>query len=196
MWLVACQILCKAQQVTLDALGGKELTFDNTPHHEVDTIPTSNVAYQKPASATLKLSSHIVYNIDIYMDPEKWGSKKINDTIEYKFFRNGGGEPLGLLVAEPNPTTYASIAELAIKNAEKGGGPVNVIKKEFRKVNGRKVLFLEYTANISIVNFTYLNYYYTSEYGTIQFVTYTITDLIDKNKDDLQDLLNGLVATE
>jgi hypothetical protein len=193
--LVVCQILCRAQ-VSVDPLSGKELTFGNVPGQKPDTIPTSKLVYQKPASATLKLSSRIAYSITLYLDPKKWSSTKVNDTIEFKFYRAGTQENIGMLIAEPNPSTYPAMAELAIKNAERGASDVKLIKKEYRKVNGSKMLFLQFTANISGINFTYYNYYYTGGLGTVQLLTYTITDIADKNKQDLQDLLNGLVARE
>jgi len=197
--LLVCQLLCRAQAV-VDPHTGNEFPLSddrNTANKapvETLNLPTSNVVYQKPVSATKKLTSSIVQNISIYSDPQKWDFKRAGDTIEYKIFRAGTTQNMGILISEPAPTTFSAMRDLAIKNAERVAGDVKVIKEEYRKVNGHKVLFSQFTATLSGINFTYFNYYYTSDFGTVQFMTFTITDIVDKDKKDIQDLLNGLVV--
>jgi hypothetical protein len=198
--LAACQVLTHAQAVVNPRTGNEFPVVDdrnggNKVPAETLNLPTSSVVYQKPASATKKITSYIAGNIDIYIDPKKWEFRRAGDTIEYKIYRAGTERNYGILISEPAPTTFGTMRDAALKNAQKAAGDLKVVKEEFRKVNGHKVLFLEFTGFISGINFTYLNYYYTSDFGTVQFMTYGVTGMLEKDKqekEDMQDLLNGL----
>jgi hypothetical protein len=43
------------------------------------------------------------------------------------------------------------------------------------------------------IKFTYFGYYYSNAEGTVQFITYTSQNLLDKYKESIEELLNGLV---
>jgi hypothetical protein len=45
--------------------------------------------------------------------------------------------------------------------------------------------------SIDGIKFTYLGYYYSSEGGTIQFISYTTQSLLEEYKNDMFGLLNG-----
>ena len=192
--LLTCQVFCRAQQVTLDPYNGRELISNNTPNQAPDTIATSSVVYHKSDSATLKASSHVVYNIDVYIDPKKWAAVRVSDTIEYKFYRAGTYENMGMLISEQNRMSLLDMKSAVLRNASRGGpSGVRLIKEEYRNVNGRKVLFLKFTTLLGGIGFTYWGYYYSSEYGITQLLTFTPTGLSEKNEEDFEDFLNGLV---
>ena len=58
-------------------------------------------------------------------------------------------------------------------------------------VNGKKIFFMQMNGSIEGMKFTYLGYYYSSEGGTIQFISYTTQNLLEEYKNDMFELLNG-----
>lgn len=70
---------------------------------------------------------------------------------------------------------------------------MQVVKEEYRYVNGLKVLMIQMTGTIQGIRFTYYGYYYTSDNGTIQFLTYTGENLFEGYLKEIEPFLNGLV---
>ena len=68
---------------------------------------------------------------------------------------------------------------------------MRIVEREFRVVNGNKLVYMEMRGSMNGIDFTYRGYYFSDASGTTQFVTYTGTNLRDKYADDTENLLNG-----
>ena len=74
------------------------------------------------------------------------------------------------------------------------GAPV--VKEEYRKVNDNIVLLMQLNGTMKGIKFTYYGYYYSSNEGSVQLVTFTATNLFDQQKKDMEEFLNGFVSTK
>lgn len=58
---------------------------------------------------------------------------------------------------------------------------------------GVKVLLLQMNGTMQGIRFSYYGYYFSNSNGTVQFVTYTSTNLITSYLPKIELLLNGIV---
>jgi len=84
------------------------------------------------------------------------------------------------------------LVDIAVENARTAASNLNVLKQEYRIVNGKKVIYMEMTGIIRGLNVTYLRYYFSSPSGSTQFLAYTATSKVDAYRDSMIKLLNGL----
>ena len=87
------------------------------------------------------------------------------------------------------------LPDIALSNAQEAegaGADIKILKREYRTVNGKKVLYMEMGGTMGGIKFTYLGYYYSDTYGTTQFIVFTAANLVDKYRSEIDRLLNGL----
>ncbi|MEO6671601.1 MAG: hypothetical protein ABIN36_19110 [Ferruginibacter sp.] len=102
----------------------------------------------------------------------------------------------GLLITEKIEVPMSALEAAALNNAREVSPDISIVKKEYRKVNGKPVLMMQMTGMITGIKFIYFGYYYSSKKGTTQLLTYTAANLLDEYHDDLEEFLNGFVAGE
>ena len=86
------------------------------------------------------------------------------------------------------------LAGIALNFLLNQGSDVKAVNKEYRVVNGNKVLFTESDATISGIKVTYLTYYYSNSRGSSQLIAFTGRKLADKYESEIFELLNGLIV--
>lgn len=156
-------------------------------------IPINPKNYVKSASAGFLLKSTKM-GLGFWMDPKKWSFKKAvnNDDAEYELqFKNG--DLYGMIITEKIEIPLETMKEIAVANARNVSPDIRITKEEYRTVNGNKVLNLRMDGTMKGIKFTYFGYYYSNAEGTVQFITYTSQNLLDKYKESIEELLNGLV---
>ena len=133
-------------------------------------------------------------NIGIWINPKSWSFTKgsENDASEFKFQKKGG-DLYGMLIAEKTQISIENLKNIAVSNAKSVSPDINVIKEEYRKVNGIQVLLLQMSGTIQGFRFTYYGYYYSNANGTIQLLTYSGENLFPQFLGDMEEFLNGLV---
>ena len=99
-----------------------------------------------------------------------------------------------MAVTEAIEIDLTSLTDIALSTAKSVAPDTRIIKKEYRVVNNKKVIYMEMSGTIKSIKFTYLSYYYTSPLGSTQLVVYTGTNLVNKYKNEIGDLLNGLTT--
>ncbi len=99
-----------------------------------------------------------------------------------------------MVIAEGIQVEREALINLAISNARNAAPDVKVIEKEYRTVNGKKIIYMKMQGTIQSIKFTYLGYYYSDKTGSTQLLTYTASNLVEKYKPEIFDLLNGLVT--
>ncbi|MCK5871941.1 MAG: hypothetical protein KAG26_03860 [Methylococcales bacterium] len=128
----------------------------------------------------------IVYNANL------WKKKKSTNSdadiqLEYK-----DGSGYAMLIFDRTPIALDKLKQQAVKNMNSVVSQVEIISEEKKQINGYKAIQLKIDSTIEDTPFSYLNYYVTGDWGTIQFVTYTAATLMPDYEDDFLDLLDGL----
>jgi len=161
----------------------------------IDELQLNNTKFKKPAKSSFLLKStrnHSAY----WINTDKWSFKKTkssDDASEYTFQLKNKAL-YAMAITEEISIPIASLIEIAFNNAKDVAPDVNIISKEYRVVNGKKVVFLEMAGTLDGIKFTYRGYYYSDKFGTTQLVAYTSTNLVQKYETEINNFLNGLVT--
>lgn len=101
-----------------------------------------------------------------------------------------------MVITEELEIGQENLFKIALNNAkEKSGNEVDLKFAEHRTINGAEVIRAVYTVNINGLHLIFDAYFYSTEKGSIQFMTWTGNNLWEKCKDqEIAHLLNGLVV--
>jgi len=157
-------------------------------------ININNAVFSKSKNQTFQLKS-TKNDAAIWLDPSKWSFRKPAATApgEYEF-QLKGRDLYGMAITEGVQIGIEALADVALVNARSADPDAAVVKREYRVVNGRKLIFQELAGTIQSIPFTYLGYYYSDASGSTQFITYTGSNLVDKYRPEITEFLNGLVT--
>lgn len=149
--------------------------------------------FSKSKNSTFFVKSKVL-SLGVWINPVKWSFEKgeAAESREYKF-QEKDESLYGMLITEKLKVPLETLVSIAIENGRKAAPDLKVIKQEYRIVNGTKVMMMQMSATIQGINFVYYGYYYTSESGSVQFLSYTSQDLLNNYLDDIEELLNGFV---
>ena len=162
---------------------------DNTELIELNTNPKKFV---KGAGGYLLKSSRT--NTGIYMD-KKWQQIKGQGNAEIEYtFRLKDQDAYGMLITERIQVPMERMADLAFFNASNVSEDAKIVEKEYRFVNGKKVLYLRMNARVQGIDFAYLGYFYSDENGTTQLLMYTGKSLLDEYEPRIEEFMNGFVV--
>jgi hypothetical protein len=171
--------------------------YENNDDINRTNIPTNPNLFKKDNSSTFLLKSNKV-EIGFWINPKEWSFKKSKNgsVLEYNLELKKEGNLLGLIITERVEMPLQSLRTMALINAKNASPDVEIVEEEYRNVNGLDVLFLRMNGTVQGMKFAYFGYYYSSSVGTVQFITYTFQNLIDKYLIDCEKLLNGLVEVK
>lgn len=157
-------------------------------------IDTNVTVFSKKPIDSFQINSTRT-NVGVFFDTKSWTLEKGEPTEASEYsFKSLGKDIVGKFITERIEIPLQKFPDIAISNARKVAPDARIVKKEFRKVNGNKVLCMQINGTTQGVNFAYLGYYYSSNKGTVQFVTYTTQSLLSEYYNTMQSLLNGLVV--
>jgi hypothetical protein len=134
-----------------------------------------------------------VKTIKIKYDPNKWKIKNNTDDpnkVEISFFK---GDLYAMVIAERFEMDIDGLKELALRNALSAANDARIVFEEERFVNGKKLVCMKIEGTIQKIKFAYFGYYYASEQGVIQLLTYTSRNLLQEYQEEVNEFLNGLV---
>ncbi|MDN4503430.1 hypothetical protein QX776_13545 [Alteromonadaceae bacterium BrNp21-10] len=155
-------------------------------------IPTNPNKFTQPDSSNFTLKSSKT-NSSFAINSKKWKFKKNkngHESAEYTFEFNDG-DIYGMAISEQVQVDVEELVKIAFNNALAAAPDTQIIKKEYRMVNGHKVIYMEMIGTIQSIKFQYLGYYYSNESGSTQFLAYTGANLVKKFQDDIDNFLNG-----
>jgi hypothetical protein len=199
--LVICSALVSAQQSAVTQTGEQVIlnddgtwTYVNKDTINADEILTNPEKYSKSDKSSFLLKSTRL-SLGCYLDPKKWTFKKgeESDAAEYEINNIDDGL-YGMMITEKLDLPLESLANIAIDNARDAAPDVRVNKKEYRYVNGLKVLMMRMTGTIQGIKFSYYGYYYSTSNGATQFLVYSSEEIVDQHIADIEELLNGFVV--
>jgi hypothetical protein len=170
--------------------------FQNEDELTIVEVRTNPIKLKKSEGATFLLKSNNL-NVGFWLDPKLWSFKKQteNEAAEYKLLLKSG-DLYGMIITEKVEIPLETLKSLALANGQKVAPDLKIVKEEYRNVNGLKVLLLEMSGTTQGIKFSYYGYYYSNTNGTVQFITYTSTKLLNSYKSKIEILLNGLVELE
>lgn len=180
--------------------GEEVLLFDNGTWryvHDITTeskeIEVNNKEFVKSQNATFLVKSSRLKS-GIWIDPKLWQFEKSADNEDAEFtFQRKGEDLYAMLISEKIEVPIENLKDIALQNASDAAPDIQLVREEYRYVNGQKVLLLQMSGTLSGIKFIYFGYYFSDENGTIQFITYTSLNLFKTYSDEMEDLLNGLV---
>ena len=168
--------------------------YINNVKHKSDEIQINKNVFNKPDDSSFLVKSKKNKSA-FWVNTKKWSfskNKSHDEDKEYDF-QLKGKDLYGTAITEEIEVPLETLTDIALSNAEKGtGSDIKILKKEYRKVNGKKVIHMEMTGTMQGIKFTYLGYYYSDTYGTTQFIVFTAANLVDKYRSEIDRLLNGL----
>ena len=193
----------QAQQKAVTETGSEVILYDdgtwkfqNEDELTIVEVRTNPIKLKKSEGATFLLKSNNL-NVGFWLDPKLWSFKKQteNEAAEYKLLLKSG-DLYGMIITEKVEIPLETLKSLALANGQKVAPDLKIVKEEYRNVNGLKVLLLEMSGTTQGIKFSYYGYYYSNTNGTVQFITYTSTKLLNSYKSKIEILLNGLVELE
>ena len=130
-------------------------------------------------------------NVGVWVDTTKWIVKENKYSTSFKH--------KSPYFVEANFYYYKSIktdiehtdSQISIWNTTFNQLKIN--KKEYRNVNETNVVFLNFEGNFGSTPETMVGYYKAIQEGTITFNVVIATNNLPKFKDDIMELLNGLI---
>jgi hypothetical protein len=164
---------------------------DNTP------LEINELSFSKGSESNFMLKSTKT-NAAFWINPKKWKFKKNDnghESAEYTFTFKGS-DLYGMVLTEQWEMNLVDLVNQAFENAKGAAPDVKIVKKEYRMVNNRKVIYMEMEGTIQSVKFTYLGYYFSDKSGVTQYLTYTGTNLVSKYKKEIDSFLNGFDMQE
>lgn len=156
-----------------------------------DSIPTNEQRFVKTPALTFSLKSKNI-PASIFYNTSKWAMKKGDSPSEYTFSHKTQ-DVYGMFISEQIEIPVENLRTIALNNAQEVAPNCEIVKEDFRVVNGKKVFFMQMNGTTQGIKFTYLGYYYSNQSGTFQFVTYTAQNLLAKVQVEMLELLNGVV---
>lgn len=198
MMLIIASTSYAAQQAVTDTGEVVILNDDGTWRLSAESekalvkLTTNKTPFKKSSRATFLLKST---NNDsaFWLNTKKWSFTKdtANQDAEYEF-KLKGKDLYAMAITERVEVAAESLADIALSNAKSVAPDIRIIKKEYRIVNGKKVIYMEMSGTMQSIKVTYLSYYFSSPSGSTQLVTYTGSSLVNSYKNEILNLLNGL----
>jgi len=151
--------------------------------------------YSKPTAAKTLLKSERTDHA-LWYNETKWlqSDMKPSEATEF-LLKLKDQDGYCITVVEKIEIPIENFSGIVLKSMKmRGAENVVVEKEEFRIVNGKRLLFMQFTATTSGMTFTYAGYYFSNESGTSQILCYTAKNLFNHYKQDFMNMLNGFVV--
>lgn len=193
--------LCTAQRKAVTESGDEVILYDDgTWKYPEDfkldnrnTIKTNSTNFHKSSNATFLLKAKNG-NVGFWIDPKKWRFGKAATNHSADFELDSKNQSLqGLIISEPVEIPIESFEQIALQNGKAFAPDLKILHKEYRTVNGLKVLHLQMEGTQMGVKFSYYSYYFSNSISSIQFVVFSYSNIIKKYTTEADELLNGIV---
>lgn len=190
----------KAQQKAVTETGEEVILYDdgtwkyqNKSPSVTAEIPINPTKFKKGKQSTFLLKSKTI-DMGFWLDPKKWSFEKNTSEadIEYDLQLKDGGL-YSMIICEKIQIPLETLKTIAFANGQDAAPDLQIVKEEYRKVNGLDVLHLRMDGTVQGIKFSYYGYYFSNEKGTVQFITFTSQNLMEDYEKEAEQLLNGLV---
>lgn len=183
-------------------IGEEVLLHSNGQWEYVEEQPDTVVILTNPTLFTSKENQSFDIkskntNTIVKLDAKQWtfGPGKNNQDAEYEF-KLKRKDLYGMLITEGIEIPVENLAEIAIEYMKSASTNSVVLKKEYRQVNGQKVIYIEMSGKSMGIDLIYRGYYFSNLTGSTQLITWTSKNLQDKYTAETMDFLNGLTINK
>lgn len=104
------------------------------------------------------------------------------------------GDVYAMIIYEEVEIPMENLIQIAIDNAVGVSPDIHMADKEYREVNGQQLIWMRMNGTTQGMKMSYYSYYFSNHMGTCQFHVFTGENVIDKYKEDVEDLLNGFIT--
>ncbi|MEX1189297.1 MAG: hypothetical protein WED33_08565 [Bacteroidia bacterium] len=158
----------------------------------LDEIEENPLKFKQPKESSFLLKSQRV-DVGFWIDPKLWKFKKSEEDADAEYLLQlKDGDLYAMIISEKVEIPLDALMGIALENARNAAPDIKIVRKEFRNVNGLKVLLLQMDGTLQGIKFSYYGYYYSFEGGTVQFISYTSQNLLEEYLSTCEDLLNGI----
>ena len=157
---------------------------------ETDEISTNSQIFNKNSNADFYIRLKKA-NVGVWVDTSKWEIDKADTHLTFKYKTSYSTE-LHLYYFTTKRTDIEN-CNLQIEIWENVFKNFNLISKEYREVNGTKIIFLDIEGRYGTTPETMIGYHKAVGNGTITFRCVIATQNISAFENDIIELLNGLV---
>ena len=200
--LVIITSISIAQQ-TATTSDGKTVILNEDGTWKYDEPQSTNILfndsllpkYSKPLSSKTLLKSQRT-NHAVWYNSLKWSTVDVKPTEASEYlFKLKDRDGYCLTVVEKIEIPVENFREIILKSLRmRGAEQMEIVKEEYRMVNGQRVLHMQFDASSKGIKFTYTGYYYSNETGTTQLLCYTGKNLFKDYKQDFENMLNGFAV--
>ena len=167
-------------------------TWEYSDNTKTNIIETNTNPFIKPDNSHFLLKSK-KNNSAYWINTDKWSFGKDTSSPDKEYsFQLKGKDLYGVSIAEAVQVPVESLVEIAFSNAQNAAADAKIVKKEYRIVNGKKIIYMEMNGTLKGIKFSYLGYYYSDPSGSTQFLVYTAANLVNQFRSEINDFLNGL----
>ncbi|MEO9476109.1 MAG: hypothetical protein ABJG41_11255 [Cyclobacteriaceae bacterium] len=158
---------------------------------EDSEIPVNETLFEKDKKASFQVKSKKL-GVGLSINPKEWAFTKSTDNESAEFeFQMRGEDLYGMMITEKFEIPLETLKGIALDNARSAANDIQLMKEEYRMVNGVKVLMMQIKGSLQGIKFIYFGYYYSSSMGTVQLVTYTGEGLFEEYYSKAEIFLNG-----
>ena len=200
--LVVITSISVAQQ-TATTSDGKTVILNEDGTWKYDETKSTNILFNdsllpkfsKPISSKTLLKSQRT-NHAVWYNSLKWSTVDVKPTEASEYlFKLKDRDGYCLTVVEKIEIPVENFREIILKSLRmRGAEQMEIVKEEYRMVNGQRVLHMQFDASSKGIKFTYTGYYYSNETGTTQLLCYTGKNLFKDYKQDFENMLNGFAV--
>ena len=178
----------------VEKYANKEFTFED--FYDPDEI----YEFDTPKTVTSPESNNVVvhgsedYKYSIHYNPIEWETvpnESINPSADLTFVSKNQ-EVYAMVMAENSLLSMQQLKAAAIYNMSNAAENVRTKSLGLRDVNGKEILCMKLAADINGATFNYYNYYYSGEWGVLQYIVFTSEEAFSDNKEPIEGLLAGL----
>lgn len=162
----------------------------------VNISPNTSVSskqYNKMRSQTFRVKASPT-SFGVFINPEKWTFSQDKENSRRLLFRTKStehSEISGMLIAERLEVPIDAFPLLALENAKKVAPDAKILNKEYRIVNGAKMLYMELEGTIQFLKLKFAGYYCSNESGSVQLVAFSPSNLFGDKLTEIEEFLNG-----
>ncbi len=172
----------------------KEYTYDDfyLPDEQYEYDRPKTVSDSKLNETTVKGSPE--YKYSIHYNPKEWDkvpNETINPVADLTFISKNK-QVYAMVIAETSTMTLQQLKAAAIFNMSNVAENVTTESMGLRKVNGKELLCLRLNCLIQEDTYSYYNYYYSGDWGVLQFVVFSTEEHALPNQKTIEGILSGL----
>jgi hypothetical protein len=170
--------------------------FENSKANASPNASLNSKKFTKTGSQSFKVKASPT-SMGVYIDPEKWSFSKDKDHSNRLSFRSknsANSDLYGVLIPEAIEIEIEALAEIALDNARDIAPDTKIVTKEYRIVNGSKILYMEMEGTTKSIKFKYVGYYGSNKSGTVQLIVYSASSIINAKLPEIEEFLNGFVG--